>query len=136
MCKLRNNNIALLHLAINISTWKEPKYEFFSGSYFPVFGLINDQKRIRIWTLFHAVSDVVLMLLLLTLNKVEVISTYFSQVFHIATEIKHIGLKWVKHFNLVFPFQILDIFLWAASKWRLNSHHSCKSSYKKRRRQR
>ena len=67
--------------------------DFFSGSYFPVFGLINDQKKIRIWRLFHAVSDVVLMLLLLTLNKVEVISTYFSQVFHMAIEIKHIGLK-------------------------------------------
>ena len=31
---------------------KVPKYEVFSGPYFPAFGLNTDQKKLRIWTLF------------------------------------------------------------------------------------
>ena len=36
----------------DIITWKVFKYRVFSGSYFPVFGMNTDQKKLRIWTLF------------------------------------------------------------------------------------
>ena len=39
------------------TAWKVSKYGVFSGSYFPVFGLNTDQKKLRIWTLKGQASE-------------------------------------------------------------------------------